>query len=213
MACGQGNLLHFLKKRDSNNISGVDVSPEQVALARQVVPTTYEANILEFLEAHAGEYDFIVGLDIVEHFSKDEVLRFMDGCRTALKPGGRLVLQTPSAESPWAAHLRYGDFTHEVSFQSNSTLGSYVYVGFATLSLVNKARCLVDTAWSPVRVGFFGNAYARDSKCTILQRSAAPAVAYFRGFFSVGYPRLTMCSECSLDSLNMIRTCVNSAKR
>lgn len=120
VACGQGKLLSFFKKRGFHNISGVDVSPEQIALARQVVPTVHEANVLEFLEAHPGQFELIVGFDIIEHFNKDEVLRFLDGCRLALKTGGRLILQTPNADSPLVADTRYGDFTHEVCFQMNS---------------------------------------------------------------------------------------------
>jgi len=62
----------------------------------------------------------ITGFDIVEHFYKDEVLRFLDAAFAALKPGGRLILQTANADGPWGAQHRYGDFTHEVGFNTNS---------------------------------------------------------------------------------------------
>ena len=35
LACGSGDLLRFFKQRGYTNIHGVDVSPEQVELARQ----------------------------------------------------------------------------------------------------------------------------------------------------------------------------------
>ena len=35
---------------------------------------------------------------------------------TALRPGGRLILQTPNAESPMVGAVAYGDFTHEWFF-------------------------------------------------------------------------------------------------
>lgn len=130
VACGSGKLLHFLKKRGYENVSGVDVSPEKVALSKQVVPTVHEGDALEFLEAHTNKFEFIVGLDIIEHFNKDEVMRFLDGCRSAIKPGGRLVLQTPNAGSPWAAYHRYNDFTHEVCFQHNSISRLLALCGF-----------------------------------------------------------------------------------
>jgi hypothetical protein len=57
-----------------------------------------------------------MGLDIIEHLGKDEVLHFLAGCQRALRPGGRIILQTPNAETPWASSIRYGDFTHEVCF-------------------------------------------------------------------------------------------------
>jgi 2-polyprenyl-3-methyl-5-hydroxy-6-metoxy-1,4-benzoquinol methylase len=120
LACGSGKLLHYLKQRGYTNITGVDISPEQVALAKQVTPHVVHANVLDFLDSKPAAFDMITGLDIVEHLHKDEVLRFLDACYTALRPGGRLILQTPNAESPWGAMHRYNDFTHEVGFQPNS---------------------------------------------------------------------------------------------
>ena len=119
VACGGGKLLYFFKQMQYQNITGVDVSPEQVKLARQVTPTVEEANILDWLEAHPAAFDLITGLDIIEHLDKSEVLRFLDSSYKALKPGGRLILQTPNAESPWGGSIRYGDFTHEVGLNPN----------------------------------------------------------------------------------------------
>jgi len=114
VACGGGRLLHFFKKQGYSRLSGVDISPDQVSLARQIIPGVLEGDVIEFLEAHREEFDLIAGLDIVEHFHKPEVLRFLDACHAALKLGGRLILQTLNAESPWGTGVRYGDFTHEV---------------------------------------------------------------------------------------------------
>ena len=45
-------------------------------------------------------------------------------CR-ALKPGGRWILHTANAESPFYGRVRYGDITHEQAFtQSRSTSSS-----------------------------------------------------------------------------------------
>ncbi len=120
VACGGGGLLHFFKEQGYTRLEGVDLSPEQVALARQVVPDVACENAIDFLERRQNAFDLITGLDIVEHLQKPEVLRFLDAAFRALRPGGRLILQTPNADSPWAAALRYGDFTHEVCFNSNA---------------------------------------------------------------------------------------------
>jgi hypothetical protein len=50
---------------------------------------------------------------------RHEALRFLDLCRAALKPGGRLILQTPNADSPFGLQMRYGDLTHEWVFNAN----------------------------------------------------------------------------------------------
>ncbi len=120
VACGGGKLLYFFGRMGFANVTGVDISPEQVQLAKQVTPDVREANVLDYLEANPERFDLITGLDIVEHFHKLEVLRFLDACFAALKPGGRLILQTPNTDSPWGTVHRYNDFTHEVGFNPNA---------------------------------------------------------------------------------------------
>ena len=120
LACGGGKLLHFFVEQGYQRVEGVDISPDQVALSRQVTPNVTQGNVIEFLEANPGQFDLIAGFDIVEHFYKDEALRFLDAAYAALKPGGRLILQTPNAEGPWGAQYRYGDFTHEIGFNPNA---------------------------------------------------------------------------------------------
>lgn len=132
VACGGGRLLHTLKQLGYTNLSGVDLSPEQVALSRQVLPEerVHHGDVITFLEQHKGQFHLIIGLDIVEHFKKDECLRFLDACREALRPGGRLVLQTPNAGCFWGAEHRYNDFTHEIGFNPNSLTRILSLVGF-----------------------------------------------------------------------------------
>jgi cyclopropane fatty-acyl-phospholipid synthase-like methyltransferase len=120
IACGSGKLLHFLKQHGYTNVIGVDISSEQVQIARQALTNVIQANALGYLEANPGKFDLITGLDFIEHLKKDEALRFLDGCHAALKSNGRLILQTPNAASPWGNSLRYGDFTHETGFDTNS---------------------------------------------------------------------------------------------
>lgn len=162
LACGGGKLLQFYLDASYANVHGVDISPEQVALARQVTPNVEQANVLDYLAKNPGRFDFISGLDIVEHFRKDEVLRFLDLCHAALKSGGRLVLQTPNAESPWGTHHRYNDLTHELAFNPNALSRLLALVGFTAIeareqgpvpfgySIASSLRWL---AWQTIRVG------------------------------------------------------------
>lgn len=162
VACGSGKLLYFFKNMQYQNISGVDISSQQVELARQVIPTIDEANVLEWLESHPSSFDLVTGLDIIEHLDKPEVLRFLDACYNALKPGGRLILQTPNAESPWGSMSRYGDFTHEVGLTPALLTRLLKLSGFQIVaareagpvpwgySLVSSLRYLI---WQSIRVG------------------------------------------------------------
>lgn len=162
VACGGGKLLQFYLDCGYTNVHGVDVSPEQVALARQVTPNVIEANVLDYLAEHGGRFDFISGLDIIEHFRKDEVLRFLDLLFAALVPGGRVVLQTPNAESPWGTHHRYNDLTHELGFNPNLLTRLLALVGFTGIEAreqgpvpwgYSAASTLRWCAWQTIRTG------------------------------------------------------------
>lgn len=116
LACGYGRLLRFFTKRGYTRVTGVDVSPEQVELARRVHPGVLQGDVLQFLGQHPGEFALITAFDILEHLNKPEALQFLDACAQALQPGGALILQTPNGDSPWGLGVRYGDFTHETCF-------------------------------------------------------------------------------------------------
>jgi cyclopropane fatty-acyl-phospholipid synthase-like methyltransferase len=181
VACGGGKLLYFYQRMGFKHISGVDISSEQVQLARQVTPAVTEASVLNFLESKSDTYDLISGLDIIEHFYKPEVLNFLDLCVRSLKTGGRLVLQVPNAESPWGASLRYGDFTHELGFTPNSLIGLLTLSGFTNIkvrevgpvpfghSFLSTLRHLI---WQTIRAVLKGWNLAEtgNSGCTIITR-------------------------------------------
>lgn len=140
---------------------GVDISPEQVALARQLPADVELANVLEFLEGNPNSFDLITALDLVEHFHKHEVLRFLDGCVNALRPGGRLILQTPNADSPWGMTYRYNDFTHEVGFNPNSIMCLLRLAGLSVIEVREQGAvpCGYSTAssaspllWAAIRI-------------------------------------------------------------
>jgi 2-polyprenyl-3-methyl-5-hydroxy-6-metoxy-1,4-benzoquinol methylase len=120
LACGGGQLLHFFTEQGYQRVEGVDISPDQVALSRQLTPNVTHGDIIDFLVANSRHFDLITGFDIIEHLHKEEALHFLDAAYGALKPGGRLILQTPNAEGPWGSQHRYNDFTHELGFTPNA---------------------------------------------------------------------------------------------
>jgi SAM-dependent methyltransferase len=161
LACGQGRLLYWLKSRGYTNLYGVDIAPDQVALARQVANVDQE-DLLSWLAERPERFDMLIGLDIVEHFARDEALRFLELAYAALKPGGRLVLQTPNADSPFGLQVRYGDITHEWAYNVNQLARLLRRAGFVAIeareqgpvpwgySLASTARFLV---WRLIRAG------------------------------------------------------------
>lgn len=133
IGCGGGRLLYFFKSKGYTNLQGVDISPEQVILSLQVTDYVTEGDAIEFLQNAPQSFDLITGLDIIEHFQKNEALQFLEACYNALRGGGRLILQTPNAESPWGMMHRYNDFTHEIAFNPNSLKRLLELCGFCKI--------------------------------------------------------------------------------
>jgi len=140
----------------------VDIAPDQVALARQVA-TVDQGDLLSWLAERPERFDLLIGLDIIEHFARDEALRFLELAYASLKPGGRLVLQTPNADSPFGLQVRYGgDITHEWAYNVDGLARLLRRAGFVAIeareqgpvpwgySLVSTARFLV---WRLIRAG------------------------------------------------------------
>lgn len=130
VACGHGNFLFLLQEAGYHNITGIDLSPEQVTMARRVWHDVQHGNALEYLVGKTNEFDLITCFDMIEHLRKDEILSFLDLAQTAIRPGGALIIQTPNAESPWGAMHRYHDFTHETGFDPHSLAHILRLAGF-----------------------------------------------------------------------------------
>jgi SAM-dependent methyltransferase len=159
IGCGQGQLVRLLLA-DGYDAAGVDVSAEQVALARAAgLDQVQQGDYRDFLRGQAGSLSAITATDVLEHLTKSEVLDAFDRIVIALAPGGTFVARVPNAASPFGGHLRYGDFTHESSFTERSVRQLGAAAGFDSVTvlscppiahgLVSAARVAV---WRPISV-------------------------------------------------------------
>ncbi|MEM2057463.1 MAG: class I SAM-dependent methyltransferase [Thermoproteota archaeon] len=135
VACWHGGLLYGLKQLGYTNMIGIDISSEQVELAKKIWPNIVQGDAIEFLQNHPNSFDLIVAFDFIEHFRKEEIFSILDVFLAALRPGGRLILSTPNAESPLPTDC-WWDFTHEVCFTSNSMKQILQVVGFEKVEIL-----------------------------------------------------------------------------
>ena len=135
VGCGDGRLLHFLIKREYTNVTGIDINPDQISLAKQVSNKVTQANAIEFLKTANNKYDMIIGLDFIEHLHKGEVFDFLGACHNALKTDGSIILQTPNGQSPFVSGILYGDFTHEICFIPKSLQHILELCGFSNFHI------------------------------------------------------------------------------
>jgi 2-polyprenyl-3-methyl-5-hydroxy-6-metoxy-1,4-benzoquinol methylase len=140
IGCGYGSLLHTLKKLGYTNISGLDGSREQVEVAHQLgLDCVRYCDLSEELaETGDSSWDVITAIDVLEHFSKDEILVLLDNIHRVLKPGGSLILHLPNGEAIFSGKIYFGDFTHQMAFTQKSISQVAMCAGFANV------RCYED---------------------------------------------------------------------
>ncbi len=113
-------MLQFLKDNGFSNASGVDVSPEQTSLATARGLNATVGDVFQHLREAQSSFDAIIALDFVEHFEKAEQIPLFEVIFAALRPGGRLILETPNGEGLFASQVIYGDLTHLTIFSEGS---------------------------------------------------------------------------------------------
>jgi SAM-dependent methyltransferase len=115
MGCGAGQFLYLMNSRGYTEITGVDLSPVRVEQAQGAVPQArvIQGDLRKVLSANPARFGLITGFDVIEHFPKKEVLPLLILVAEALRPGGRVIVQTPNGDSPWVGAVAFGDFTHE----------------------------------------------------------------------------------------------------
>lgn len=129
--CGEGGLILWMRSLGYENVFGVENSEEQIEAAKRLgILGIEKARMKEFLKNKKEIYDTIFLKDVIEHFDKEEALAILEMAFTSLKKGGKLIIQTPNAESPFGARYRYYDFTHETAFTPTSLNQIFKVVGF-----------------------------------------------------------------------------------
>jgi len=82
------------------------------------------------LYSSEASFEAIIALDFVEHFAKDEQIPLFEAIRGALRPGGRLIIETPNGEGLFASQVIYGDLTHLTIFSEGSLTQLLRLLGF-----------------------------------------------------------------------------------
>ena len=164
VGCGFGGLLMHLRDRGYTDVRGVDVSPEQVAMAHRLgLSGVTLGGAAEYLADRREELDLVCAIDVLEHLERQELLQVLDAIHAALRPSGRLVLQVPNADGPFAGRMRYFDLTHERAFTGKSIAQALRAAGFSRVGIhpVRPAVHGVPSAirwalWQVIRLGLTG---------------------------------------------------------
>lgn len=112
IGCGAGGLLAYLERRGFSHATGVDISAEQVDLAKQRGVRATLGDVFDVLARQPATFAAIFAVDVFEHFSRDELLRVAPLLYATLTPGGSLLVQTANGAGLYPGQVIYGDLTH-----------------------------------------------------------------------------------------------------
>jgi len=140
IGCGRGEWLELLATFGYKSTIGIDLNISMVehckAKGLNVVMSTAHDYIAQL---DPGSVDLITGFHIVEHLSIESLLELMKLCFQALKPGGRVVFETPNPRNIIVgAYSFHFDPTHNKPLPPE--LLSYIgeYVGFQLKDVLEK---------------------------------------------------------------------------
>jgi predicted TPR repeat methyltransferase len=109
----------------------MDLSEEQVTMAHGFgVSEVVLGDAMHYFRNSEEQFDVITGMDIIEHFTKDELVELLQLIQSKLKKGGMAIFRTPNMDAPIATAFAIGDFTHENYLNSSSAEQVMLSCGF-----------------------------------------------------------------------------------
>lgn len=113
VGCGRGEWLEVLKEAGFTG-RGIDLNRLAIQECSELRLDASEADVLTYLNAQRDHsLNCITAFHIVEHLPLETLVKFLDECLRALKPGGLLILETPNPENVIVGSCNfYFDPTH-----------------------------------------------------------------------------------------------------
>ena len=96
IGCRDGSISRMIMEK-GNTVSGVDVSTNQVSLARENGVEAYHVNADSALPFEDGTFSLVFAGEVIEHVLDTD--RFVCEARRVLSPGGKILLTTPNVAS------------------------------------------------------------------------------------------------------------------
>ena len=137
IGCGTGSLIAALKLKGYSNCIGIDLSQEQINVAHENgIREAQLGDLLPFLDNNQKSFDLILGMDIIEHFTKDELCTILEKVKNALNANGKVLFRTPNTDAPLGSIYCKGDFTHETLLNYNSAEQLFMALGYKNISIL-----------------------------------------------------------------------------
>lgn len=120
VGCGMGRFLLAFRENGYKNLSGIDIDDYQIGIAKKEKLNVKLIDANKFFAKNTTQYDLVTMIDCLEHIDKDKQIDLLGSINQNLSRDGGLLIQVPNALSPTFAYHRYIDFTHRLSYTTES---------------------------------------------------------------------------------------------
>jgi SAM-dependent methyltransferase len=142
VGCGYGGHMKALKSLGYASVFGVEPSEIAAQFGQSAGLNIYCGVLGGELPVGFAPADFVYMLHVLEHIEKDSVIDILAHVRLKiLRPGGRLFVAVPNAQSVTNAYWRYEDWTHHTLFTAGSLLYVLRSAGFRDV-VIHDPMCL-----------------------------------------------------------------------
>ena len=114
LGCGRGEFLELLREAGIDGL-GIDGNAEMIGRCRERGLSAEVGDVIDFVaRREPASFGGIFAAQLVEHLPPRLLGEFLESCHSALRPGGRLVLETVNPRSLVAlVEAFYRDLSHE----------------------------------------------------------------------------------------------------
>lgn len=96
VGCGHGHFLDQCARKGLQAV-GLELSPPDSGKSNSEKIEILDATIDDHAQRHLQEYDIVCSFQVLEHVPEPK--QFLEACCKTLRPGGKLILCTPNADS------------------------------------------------------------------------------------------------------------------
>jgi len=136
VGCGRGEFLELLQAAKIE-ARGIDINAEMVGICKEKGLDVIEGESISFLEKTPAEtWGGIFAAQVVEHFPRNMLNRWLQAAFRTLKPDGVLCFETVNTASPFALiHHYYRDPTHQLPLHPETYKFLMEIHGFSDVSI------------------------------------------------------------------------------
>lgn len=145
VGCGDGALARMMTRRGAH-VTGIEVSPRQLAKAQAATPVgdeRYMQGLAEDLPLNNRSADIVVFFNSLHHVDGSGLYRALREAARVLKPGGILYVSEPLAEGDYFELMRPAHDETEVRREAQEALHHAPEVGLLQERVVNHLDTVV----------------------------------------------------------------------